>query len=384
MIVAFNCILGLFVVLFGLKVILTLMYWSKEQDVRLLMPHEEKNLSVVQAILSGDPSLEQNLIENLNNLRYASFIWLVDKKDNEAQRITKNILTTHAHWVQRVKIVDIGDIPKELNPKVFKLNQSMPFLNKYTVVLDDDTVMSLQNLKRSYDALEREDVLITGIPFYRGTGGLFSSLVTGFVNANSLFTYLPMALLSPPRTINGMFYMTSSQVLKKLDGFKSIEDKLCDDYEMAKLYRRHQMPSIQTIMTCKVITTITDGKHYLRLMKRWMVFANFFIKENLSLHLVCLVVLPSFLPSILLIMAIALGWNFLGLFLLIHLLKSFVFFLVRKNLLRSHESLVAILYEVIADYLQVFHYIHALCSPQTIHWRNRRVRINENQVHFES
>ena len=373
----------LFSILFVLKALLVLIFWHGNQVKRLIPLDYEKDFSIIQPILSGDISLEKNLTENLSNLQYAQFIWLIDKNDTEAHKITDNILTKNTENLERLKIIEIDTIPAGVNPKVYKMNYAVPFLKKYTIVLDDDTVIESRKLRQAYITLEEKECLITGIPFYQSAGGILSDLVSAFVNSNSLFTYLPMALLEKPKTINGMFYITQTAVLKRLDAFKNIENKLCDDYEIAKLYKANNIPLIQSTIPCRVTTEIKDFSHYQRLMKRWMVFTNKFIKQHLSFNTLFLLTFPSLLLIALLITAIFSGIKYVLLLLVLHFIKASIFRLIRKSLLRNREAFFAILYEIIADYLQIIHYFHALLSPNQIQWRNSTVIINEDKIRFE-
>lgn len=375
--------LVLFIVLHGVKIMFALGYWRKWQEKACLSEVQEENISIVQPILSGDPSLESNLVENLRNSDKANFIWLIDKSDAAAQTITERIIAGNPKDSSRITVLQADDVPQGLNPKIYKLNYSTPYLKPYTVILDDDTVIQSKQLQQAVKLLEQRDGLITGIPYYRSQGGFYSSLVTAFVNANSLFTYFSMAYVTQPKTINGMFYITSSEILNELNAFPSIEDKLCDDLEMAKLFRQHQIPIIQSVIPCKVTTTVTDISHYIKLMKRWMVFANQFLKEQVSVYNVLIVMLPALLPAFMLAISMMLGTKFLFLFGCVHVIKAYATSRVRRRLLNNTELRSAMFFECIADYLQIIHYVHALVSPRTIQWRKRHIQLDNDRLRFK-
>lgn len=117
-------------------------------------------------------------------------------------------------------------------------------------------------------------------------------------------------------------------------------------------------------------------------MKRWMLFANNFIKENLSIKTLIIPVIPSLLPLFMLIISIISGIKYLTIFLLIHLLKITVYRQIRTTLLKNNEPMISIIYELVADYLQAIHYVHAVLSPRHIQWRSKVVELNKGQVRF--
>ncbi len=374
--------LSVYSVLFVLRMILGLVFWMK-QAKQIPAELDERDFSIIQPILSGDRSLKKNLTENLTNSQTAEFIWLIDQSDQVAQQIVAEICAEYPAAQARVRIVVVEEIPAAVNPKVYKLNLAVPLARKYAIILDDDTVLETQRLRTVQTALLESDSLITGIPYYQSAGGCLADLVTAFVNANSLITYLPLALLARPKTINGMCYLTQTSLLKSLAAFKEIESKLCDDYELAKLYRAHKIPLLQSVIPCRVTTEIKNLRHYQQLMKRWMVFTNQFLKQHLSGQIILLIILPSILPSLLLATSCYLGFKYLLFFLGIHFLKAILNRLLRRKLLQNQETLLAIPYEVLSDYLQVFHYLHALVSPHQIKWRNSQVTLEKDSIRFE-
>jgi len=369
----------LFVLLFTSKALLTVTYWRKKHLQETFCENSPYGFSVVQPILSGDPTLEKNLMANLENLQQVKFIWLIDKTDHEAQAITQRIMVKYSQNRARVMILEIDEIPANLNPKVYKLVQAIPYLDKYTVILDDDTVLGPQSLRQAVCKMAEES-LVTGIPIYIYQEGFFSKLVAAFVNANSLFTYLPIALLTKPKTINGMFYIASTATLKRLDAFQQIVDKLCDDYEIAKLFRNHNIPIVQSITPCMIRTTVEGAAHYQTLMKRWMVFANRFLKENLSFSVLFIVILPSFMPLMMLLLSVSLGAKFIMAFGIMHFLKAASYSCIRNRLIGTKEELMAPCYEMAADYLQVFHFIHGLLFSKKIQWRTQTIKIDKDKV----
>lgn len=375
----------IYVFLVFIKIISTIFYFRKANIVKSSeLPVNYKNeFSIIQPILSGDVFLENNLAENLHNLNGANFIWVIDKNDLVAHKIIQKLFHDYAEYSRQVNIIEVENLSANVNPKVFKLNMALPYANKYTIVLDDDTVINTDSLAKGYTILQKQDCLITGIPYYRDANILFSDLVGAFVNANALFSYFPIALFKNPKTINGMFYIAKTETLKKLDAFNSIKFKLCDDYEIAKLYLRNNISLLQSTIPCKIVTEISNIKAYFRLMKRWMVFTNQFLKENISFLNIFILVIPTFLPIILLIFSIALGIKFLIILFLTELFKIIFSKKIRSRILQTNEGLKSIFFEFIIDYLILIHYIHSLLFFKQIYWRESNIKINKNTIQVD-
>jgi ceramide glucosyltransferase len=225
-----------YALLTGLRIGLALRFLARDARVpRDAHPRDDGQVTVMQAILSGDPSLGRNLEENLRHHPEAHFLWLIDEDDGTAQALAARLRAEQAGRSGRVEILLAPPPPQGRNPKVFKLALGLPQVpGGLIAVLDDDTVLPAGALGRARLALEHGD-LATGLPYYRPEGSFFSRLVAAFVNANALTTYLPILSFRRPVTINGMFYLTPKATLERLGGFAAIEERLCDDYELAQL-----------------------------------------------------------------------------------------------------------------------------------------------------
>jgi ceramide glucosyltransferase len=174
-----------FVFFFGLRWLLAKRYTKPRNDGAI----NEREYTVLQPILSGDPRLAEDLQGNLEQTTEMLFMWLVDKSDVVAQEVTQNILQEPA-YAKRVTIVLLEDVPQEVNPKVYKLKQVMnEITTPYFMVLDDDSVFNRARLNEmSHYETVTEDFIVTGIPYNFGQTGLWSKLVAAFVNSNSLLT----------------------------------------------------------------------------------------------------------------------------------------------------------------------------------------------------
>jgi len=220
----------------------------------------------IQPILSGDPLLESTLAHNLAVHPDAEFIWMVDEDDEEAQRIG-------ALYARPNLRVVIGPAPQNgENPKLAKLIRALPqVMTKRLTVLDDDTF-----LPESLPAGE----LVTGLPIFVSKSSIYERLIGGFVNGNALLTYLPAAQLNVQRTINGMIYALDAKQVRAFGGFAAAGHELTDDYAVARLYRRNGISITQSSMPAFVAMTVGTAAQYIRVMRRWMIFARRYFGDN--------------------------------------------------------------------------------------------------------
>jgi len=254
------------------------------------------SVTVLQPILSGDPDLEGNLRANVEENRGARFIWLVDEDDPVGIEISTRVAAANL-------VLGPGPLDGE-NPKLAKLDRGLALVDsEVLVVLDDDTRITRCELSLLTGALAQAD-LVSGLPVFVADRTVYERFVGGFVNGNAMLTYLPAAALGVQRTINGMIYAVRAKDLRELGGFAVVKESLTDDYAMAQLYARAGRRVLQAPVFVRVTMTIAEAGHCGRVMRRWFIFANLYLRENASAATFVLVALPALLPLAGLIAAI--------------------------------------------------------------------------------
>ncbi|MBL1226371.1 glycosyltransferase [Enterococcus sp. BWR-S5] len=383
MVVLFLSVIVFAVVLFCLRLHLASLSITEKRK-RETTKINEASYTIVQPILSGDPRLRQDLEKNLANTRTMRFIWLLDKQDQTAQDIAAAILENPT-YNERTKCLLLDEVPDRINPKSFKLQQGLAAIQtEYTIVLDDDSVIDFQRFSEmSVYEQRRDEFLVTGIPYNDGQTDFWSRLVAGFVNSNSLVTYFPMAYRNETNTVNGMFYIIKTELLRKYHVFESIQEELCDDLAVAEYLMEQGVQLVQSSIPCNVRTTLDNPQQYVRLMKRWLLFATIYMNRHRSLNLLLLVVLPSLLPTLLLLISIAVGG--IAPLVVVGLMgvKAFVMKQYREKVFSIHEGASAAFYEVLNDFLLPLLYLYTLLTPSVILWRNRKIRVYDGKIRYE-
>ena len=397
MIELFYFLLTITIILLILKLFFSFAYFYKIDKFEKTEINEKK-YTVLQPILSGDPRLEEDLIANLKNTTDMKFIWLVDKSDKVAINTVENILKDK-NYSNRIEVYYLDDVPQELNPKIFKLAQVVDKIKtEYSIILDDDAVIDRKKLDElSVYAKDESEWIATGIPFTYNIKGFYSKLISAFINSNSIFSYFSLSFLKENKTINGMFYILRTDILKKYSAFDEIKYWLCDDLALATYLLSKKVKIIQSTIFCNVRNTVPSLKRYILLMKRWLLFSNVYMKNAFSVKFLFIILLPTLLPTILLFFSFYLGIDYLVIILNLFIGKIALFHIVRlfiyqgnyeensfkKSLFVFSPQTTELLYELLSEFLLPFMLIYTLLTPPVILWRNKKIRVKDGKIHYE-
>ena len=397
MIDLFYFLLTITIILLILKLFFSFAYFYKIDKLEKT-EIDEKKYTVLQPILSGDPRLEEDLKANLKNTFDMSFIWLVDKSDKIAIDTVENILKDK-NYSNRIEVYYLDDVPQELNPKIFKLAQVVDKIKtEYSIILDDDAVIDRKKLDElSVYEKDKSEWIATGIPFNYNIKGFYSKLISAFINSNSIFSYFSLSFLKENKTINGMFYILRTDILKKYSAFEEIKYWLCDDLALATYLLSKKVKIIQSTIFCNVRNTVPSLKRYILLMKRWLLFSNVYMKNAFSTKFLFIILLPTLLPTILLFFSFYLGLDYLVIILNLFIGKIALFHIVRlfiyqgredetsskKSLFTFSPQTTEILYELLSEFLLPFMLVYTLLTPPVILWRNKKIRVKDGKIHYE-
>ena len=398
MTIFFNILLTLTIILLILKLIFTFAYFYKINNLEKTEIDENK-YTIVQPILSGDPRLEDDLIANLKNTTDIKFIWLVDKSDKIAIQTVEKILK-NKNYSNRIEIYYLDDVPQEINPKIFKLEQVVDKIKtEYTIILDDDSVIDRKRLDElSIYEEDKAEWIVTGIPFNYNIKGFYSKLISAFINSNSIFSYFSLSFLKENKTINGMFYILRTDILKKYSAFENIKYWLCDDLALATYLLSKDVKIIQSTIFCNVRNTVPSFKRYILLMKRWLLFSNVYMKNAFSIKFLFIILLPTLLPTVLLFLSFYLEINYLVLTLNFFIGKVALFYIIRlfiyqgvreEKTSKKSDSIVSspqtkeLLYELLSEFLLPLMLIYTLLTPPVILWRNKKIRVKDGKIYYE-
>ena len=339
-------------------------------------------VSILQPILSGDPTLPQTLGHNLAaSSTYArEFLWLVDEDDAAGREICGALVTAYPNVTVRLLLQPAP--PQGINPKTFKLVNGLAAARGDVIcVLDDDTMLPDGGLEQCLPTLNHPGAgLAFGLPYQVNFGNAWSSLIALFVNANSLPTYVPYASLHEPVTINGMFYALRRSVLEEMGGFNGLEPILADDFAVAQRVRSHGLRLVQTPLRHAISTQVPSLRRYLSLMQRWFIFP----RESLLRHLpwreqalvYALALAPTLLPLLLVLGLLLWPSPLLAALLALYFAVSYGAFLHLDHAYLGHPTPAG--WSLLVPIVQVvfpLQLLAALLLPQRITWRGHIMQV---------
>lgn len=356
----------------GLKVGLAWRYGR--QAARTQQAACADSVTILQPILSGDPSLSDSLAANLMALPTAKFIWLVDDDDPEGNEIVRAV----ADRFQRVevKIVSCAPVPARMNPKAHKLALALPLVTTpVLVVLDDDTRLGARALAAMLAGLENGATLATGLPRYNAAEGRCSGWLAEFVNSAAVLTYLPALAFSEPLTIHGMCYAMRTEEARRMDVFTTIAPSLTDDLALAIQLRRRGERIYQTVEPHDIATSVESWTALGRILKRWFVFARLLTETcegPVKLGLVVAYVLPPLILGALLVLACG-SWLAATVGVAVLVVRDGLLRGIKRRFLGAavpHRAFASLVLEVVQPALMVVAWLSG-----TIQWRSRRIRV---------
>jgi ceramide glucosyltransferase len=339
-------------------------------------------ISILQPIVSGDPTMPAGLEQNLRfRTRYhLEYLWLVDRDDPAAQEICRALMARYPE--RAVQLIVLPPPEDRHSPKTTKLIAGARLARGDVVcVLDDDTRLPDEGLEKCLPYLDQPGVgLAFGLPYYVSFTNFWSSLVAFFVNTHSLVTYIPYTYLIEPFTINGMFYVIRRPVLDTVGGFEGLEDMLADDFAVAQRFRAHGYRLAQTPLCHPISTHVNGPRAYLRLLHRWLTFPRETVMKALPWRTLALAYglafVPTLLPLLLLVWLLIWPSWWPAAFLVLYLVSSYVMFAHFNAVYLRHAApwgrswLVPIIQLLLPIQLAL-----ALIAPQRVVWRGHVMRI---------
>lgn len=348
-------------------------------------PNSDLTVSILQPILSGDPTLWDCLSGNLQMQTHyqTEFIWLIDDNDEIARSGCQQLIAQYPD--KNVRLISLPPSPDGISPKTFKLIEgTQQARGEIIVVLDDDTILPDGGLAQCIPYLDKPDVgLAFGLPYYINFSNFWSSLVSCFVNGNSLVTYIPYSSLISPFTINGMFYAIKREILDRVGGFSGLEGAICDDYAIARRFRAHGYKLAQTPLRHGICTQVENAAHYFHLLNRWFMFPQASIMRSATFGELIVFYLVVLVP------------NFFGLSILCYLLffpgipaaifcsiyfcfNGYMTVQFNHNYLNQATPTSKIFLISLVQIFLPFQILWSLLSPRKITWRGHVMQLTKD------
>ena len=344
-------------------------------------PQVWPSITLFQPITHGVSGLSASL-RSRAKLDYPGAIQhllICDAHDGESQAECHALLTEFPELQASIVLVEANS--GTIASKTEKLLTAIPHATGAVFwFLDDDVALRPMAGRILIPYLYQPHVgAVFGLACYTNWRTLWSSLMSGFVNANALLSYIPLTYLTELFTITGHCFALRREIFQSAGGFEGLERRIDDDHELARRVRQIGLHCVQTPMIYDVDNDFDSLRSYTKQMKRWFIFPRqamlpFLTVREQATSFICGI--GNLLPGLLTLLVL-ITWRrstlralvtSLGLFSTVYALCQICYLKRRMPLLRwPLLPIVALITP-----LQV---LWALLSDEEIEWRGQRLRI---------
>lgn len=252
--------------------------------MRPAAPNPWPSVTIIQPVTRGASRLEQNLRARLQ-LAYdapVQHVIVCDRADAASQAICRAVCAEFPGATTEILLAEasVGEIASKIEKMQTALTRAT---GDVLLFVDDDVMLRPDALRVLLPYLEQPDVgAAFGLACYSNWRNLWSGLMSAFVNANALMSYIPLCYLTDPYTITGHCFALRRSVFEAVGGFGRMENRLDDDHELARRLRRHGLRSVQTPLIYDVDNDLPTARAYFRQMQRWFVFPRLMVAPYLT------------------------------------------------------------------------------------------------------
>lgn len=338
-------------------------------------------VTLLQPISQGASDLRAALLARakLDYPAQVQHLFVCDEADEESQAACRDLMRESPGLSGEVVVVPRGASPMSF--KTVKLQAGMSHATGDVVCcVDDDVVLRTDALTTLVPYLyEPKAGAVFGLACYTSWRNLPTSLMSAFVNANALLSYIPLTYMAEPFTITGHCYALRREVLQAVGEFRGMEQHFGDDHELAWRLRDKGLLSAQTPLVYDVVNHFDTLREYAAQMKRWFVFPRQMLLPamtnreravsfagsagNLVPGLLLLLALVTRGPAPVRSLASSLG------------LSAVIYALCERLYLKRRTPLKCWPFTLAATLIAPFQVVWALLSDDVIEWRGRRVRV---------
>jgi ceramide glucosyltransferase len=307
---------------------------------------------------------------------------ICDAQDTESQIKVRTFLKELPALQADVVLVETTG--SSVASKMRKLQAALPrATGQVLCFIDDDVEPRPDALKILIPYLYQPRVgAVFGLPCYSNWQTLWSSLMSGFVNANMLLGFVPPNYLASPFRLVGHLVIFHRDSLMQAGGLNGLEHHIDDDYAIAERLREHGLRLVQTPLVYNVDNEIRSRKAYEVQLNRWFVMAQQAMMPLLSPRerfVAVISSIPLVLPGIITLLAL-LTRSRSTLRSLITVLGIFgvTYTVCETRFLRHRTPLHRWPLLIIIALLSPLQILKAVLSGDEIEWRGRRLRISRD------
>lgn len=207
---------------------------------------------------------------------------ICDVDDAPNQTLIRAMIEAGWHAELLLAAPDNGPIASKLQ----KIHTALPHATgQLLCFLDDDVRLPPDALPRLVCHLDVPGVGVAfGLARYVAWESIWSSLMSLFVNAWALPSYVPLLWLSEPYTITGHCFALRRDVFEALGGFNNMAQRVDDDHELARRVLAHGLRCVQTPLIYDVENRLATAQAYQAQLRRWFVMPRQNMLPQLNRH----------------------------------------------------------------------------------------------------
>ncbi|WP_110515017.1 glycosyltransferase [Herpetosiphon llansteffanensis] len=242
------------------------------------------SIDLIQPLTRGVFDLATTLEQRLN-LRYSGQLnhyWVVDRADQETFAVCSALQRKNPNHA--ITIVQIEPDWGRFASKLGKMRAALAQAQAAVVwFVDDDITLPPDGLSQAIPYLLQPQVgAIFGLACYTNWQNLPSALMSNFVNANALPSYVGVAALTEPYTITGHQFALQRSVFEHIGGFEAMDGRIDDDHELARRVQAHGLRNLQTPLIYTVDNYFATLKAYGLQMERWFTIPRVLMLPELT------------------------------------------------------------------------------------------------------
>ncbi len=341
-------------------------------------------ISILQPITRGINDLHRSLQAQaiLDYPNPPQHLLICDAHDIESQTKVRTFLKEFP--LMQADVVLVETTGASVASKLRKLQAALPGATGQVLCFIDDDVMPRPDaLKILIPYLFQPHVgAAFGLPCYSNWRTLWSSLMSGFVNANMLLSFVPSNYLAGPLRLVGHLVVFRRDILMQAGGLNGLERYIDDDYAIAERLREHGLHLIQAPLVYDVDNELHSRRAYEVQLHRWFVMAQQAMMPLLSPRerIIALISsIPLVLPSSIALLAL-LTRSRSALRSLITALSIFgaAYTVCEARFLRRRTPLHRWPLLIIIALFTPLQILKAVLSGDEIEWRGQKLRIRRD------
>jgi cellulose synthase/poly-beta-1,6-N-acetylglucosamine synthase-like glycosyltransferase len=173
----------------------------------------------------------------------------------------------------QAEVIQVESSGGAIATKMRKLQAALPrATGDVLCFVDDDVALRPRTLKVLLPYLFQPGVgLAFGFPCFTNWQTVWSSLISGLVNAHMLLSFAALTYLTKPIRINGHIFAFRKQIFRDVGGFDGLEQYIDDEYTIAQRLRVHHLHAVQTPLIYDIDNSLNSYRAYMKQFKRWFV-----------------------------------------------------------------------------------------------------------------